>query len=237
MKKLLASLITILASGLILTSCTIRQVQHEPRTVTVQGSGVIQLEADTATITLSVNTKNVDVIKSTQENAEKIQKVIDALYEAGVDKKNISTCNYRIYQESVPIQNGRFMQEQYNVSNEIQVVLKDTSKAGEIIDTAVRAGANSLSSLTYSISNTEDAVKQARMLAIKQAEENASVLATANGAVLGQILYISEDTGAMYPRLREYSTNEKAALMTTATPIYSGKTEVNVTITATWELN
>lgn len=236
MKKIIKYILPLITSSVLLSSCVIKQVQGQNRTVTVQGSGEIQLSADTATIVMAVITRNPDIIKATEENARKITDVMNAIYNDGIDRSNISTSNYRIYQETNSSGNDRNIQGPYNVSNEITIILTDVSRAGNIIDTAIKAGANNLSELTYSVSNTEEAVKQARMLAIKQAEENASVLASANGTSLGQLLYITEDSGSLYPRARSYKSSGEAALLKAATPIYSGNTSVTVCITACWEL-
>ena len=173
-------------------------------------------------------------MKASQDNAAKVESVINAITAEGVEKYNITTVNYNIYQDSSSYINGRYVAGQYNVTNQIKVVLKDTSAAGSIIDVAIKAGANELSSLTYSTSDTEEAVKQARMLAIKQAEENASVLASSNAATLGQIISITENTGSLYPRSKGMEAN--VALLAATTPVFSGNTSVTVTVTATWEL-
>ena len=236
MKKVLKNIFITAAALLSLTSCTIRQLPSDTRTVSVQGSGQVELKADTASIKLAVNTRNADVVAASEENSTRINNVIASLNEIGIPKYDITTANYYIRQDSPTVSGTRTISGQYSVSNEIIIKIKDIDKAGTVIDTAIKSGANSLTSISYSVSDTEEAVRQARMLAIKQAEENASLLASSNGAALGQIISINEYSGSDYPRARSYEDNSEAALMTASTPIYSGKVTVTVTIDATWEL-
>lgn len=216
------------------SSCTVKQQENLSRTVTVTGSGQVEIESDQATIILSVITRNYDVTKAVQENADKMTKVQESLIASGLNKQDITTNNYSIYQES-SYSGGRSIPGQYNVSNNVQIIVRDISKAGTVIDTAVKAGANSLSSLTFDATKQEEAVKQARILAIKQAEETASLLASTSGSTLGKIITITEQSGNSYPRASLMKTS--AVLNDAApTPISADKTTVSITVNCTYEL-
>ena len=240
MKNTFAKTVLVLSAVLFsvfLTSCTIRQVQNQTRTVTVTGTGTVELVNDQATISLSVNTRNWDVVKASQDNAARMTQVQEALLNAGITSDYISTSGYSIYQES-SYQNGRSVPGQYNVSNTINVVVKDVSKAGSVIDTAVKTGANQLSSLTYSVSSTDAAVKQARILAVKQAENMANTLATSSAATLGKVLEINESSPSYSQNrlmLAKAAYNDMAS-EEAVTPSQAGKTSISVTVTATYEL-
>ncbi len=229
------SLLILVSFGL--TSCTIKQVPQEKRTVTVTGTGLVELENDEARLSLSVNTRNWDVIKATEENARLMSQVQTALLKEGVTSDYLSTSGFSIYQET-SYQNGRTVSGQYNVTNNINIIIKDVSKAGKIIDIAVRAGANQLSSLNYSVSNTEAAVKQARILAVKQAEKNANTLATSSASALGRVLSIEEEySNYSAPQLYMSNAASNAKELSRAeTPTSAGKTTVSVTVKATYEL-
>ncbi|MCH5294843.1 MAG: SIMPL domain-containing protein [Treponema sp.] len=227
---------------LALSSCTIQQAEKFTRTVSVNGTGKVELENDQATISLAVNTRNWDVIKATEENASRMTAVREALIGSGISSDYIYTSGYSLYQES-SYQNGRTIPGQYNVTNRINVIVKDISRAGNVIDTAIKAGANQLISLSYSVSNAEAAVKQARLLAVKQAESVANTLATSSAASLGKILTIQEYTPSTYTNA-ETGRNFSSKLMAEAasadtgamTPTSGGKTVITVEVNATYEL-
>lgn len=234
MKRFSFAAIGFLFAASMFMSCVFKKPDTQIRTVTVTGSGQIELESDRASIVLSVQTRNYDVSAAVQENADRMTKVQDALTAAGVGKTDISTQNYSIYQEST-YQNGRSIPGQYVVSNEIQVTVREIAKAGSLIDTAVKAGANSLSSLTFSSSNRDEAVKQARILAVKQAEETATLLASTSGSALGKVITITENSGSSYPRAALMAQKNMVA-SDASTPVAAGKSMVSVTLTATFEL-
>ncbi len=216
-------------------SCTIRQVENQIRSVTVTGTGTVEIENDQATITLSVVTKNWDVVKASQDNANRMTAVQEALVKAGIASDYITTSGYSIYQES-SYQNGRNVPGQYNVTNQINVLVKDVTKAGSVIDTAIKAGANQLQSLTYSVSSTDAAVKQARLLAIKQAESIANTLATSSAATLGKVLTIVESQPNQYGAVSRNVYAKAVALEDAATPASGGKSSVSISVTATYEI-
>ena len=239
MKK---SIITILAAGVLLSSCSIQQDNYSKRTVSVSGTGSVTVEADTATIILSVITKGKDVAETSAENANKMTAVQDAIKSKGIQKECISTQNYSVFQEShYDNKTGKQVYDDYRVTNQVKILVKKIGMAGEIIDLALKSGANQLSSLTYGVTDTEIAKKQARSLAISQAQESANLLAGASGAKLGKVLSISEHSDYSYPRARLLKAsavaNADMALEEAApTPISGGSSTVTITVDAVYQL-
>ena len=239
MKK---NIITILAAGLLLSSCSIQQDNYSKRTVSVSGTGSVTVEADTATIILSVITKGKDVAETSAENALKMTAVQEAVKAKGIQKECISTQNYSVFQEShYDNKSGKQVYDDYRVTNQIKILVKKIGMAGEIIDLALKSGANQLSSLTYGVTDTEIAKKQARSLAISQAQESANLLAGASGAKLGKVLSISEHSDFSYPRARLMKAsavaNADMALEEAApTPISGGSSTITITVDAVYQL-
>lgn len=235
MKNFKFAMFALICLALSFTSCTIKETKENLRTVEVSGVGEVQVKNDIVSIELSVITRNSDITRASSENAQKMTSVQNALSENGISKNNISTSGYSVYQEK-NYQNGRTILGLYNVTNKIKVVLNDVSKVGEIIDLAIKSGANELDSVNYSVSNTNSALKQARILAVKQAEEKANTIATSSGNILGQVLKISESTS----NFSDYENSSVGALKTysdsATTPISSGKSTVQVKVNATYEL-
>ena len=224
------------------TSCTVKHDNYARRTVSVSGSGSVTIEADTATIILSVITKGDDVAETSNRNAKKMAEVQSAVMNAGISKECISTQNYSVYQEShYDNKTGRQIQDDYRVTNEIKILIKNISMTSEVIDLSLKSGANQLSSLSYGVTDTETAKKQARTLAIQQAHESANLLAGASGSKLGKVLSISEHADYAFPRARLMKTSspmngamqEDSAV---ATPISGGSSTVTVTVDAVYQL-
>lgn len=203
------------------------------RSVSVSGSGAVQVAPDRATIRLSVVTRDSSVSAAAAKNADTMAAVRDAVSALAAGEDALFTSDYRIYQESA-YDGGRNIPGDYRVSNMLTVVLDDTEKAGAAIDAAIAAGANELSSLEFSVSDTTGAVSQARALAMEQARRSAEELASASGARIGRVLSVAEEN---YGR-PVYASNARLASadMAAGTPVSAGKTDVTVTVHAVFEL-
>lgn len=236
------SLIPILFSALLLTSCTIHQDNYSKRTVSVSGTGSVTLEADNATIILSVITKGKEVAETTEDNAKKMTAVQNAVIAKGIQKDCISTQNFSVFQESHWDQkSGKQIEDDYCVTNQVKVFVKKIDKVSEVIDTALKSGANQLSSLTYGVTDTEIAKKQARSLAIAQAQEAANLLAGASGAKLGKILAITEHADYAFPRARMLKAGMAASAnmdleSAAPTPVSGGSSTVTISVDAVYQL-
>lgn len=233
------SVIFVLLALCLFCSCTIKTQQNNKRTVSVSGSGTVEVEADSATLILSVITRAKDVAQASQENALKMQKVQNSIIESGIPEKDITTEGYSVYQERNYV-NGRSVLGDYNVTNRIKVYIKDLSLVSNVIDLSLKNGANELTSLQYGITNKELFVKQARILAVQNAQEAANLIAGTSGAVLGKILTVSEDFnnfgGRTIMAKAAVANDQLLESATVATPLNAGKSSITITVHATYEL-
>ena len=241
MKKITNAIAAVLCVGA-LSSCTIQQDNFSKRTVSVSGTGAVTIEADNATIILSVITKGKEVAATSEENAQKMTAVQNAVIGAGISKDCISTQNYSVYQESHYDQKtGRQIPDDYRVTNQIKILVKKIAMTSDVIDLALKSGANQLSSLTYGVTDTEIAKKQARSLAIQQAHEAANLLAGASGAKLGKALSISEHSNQAFPRAvlmknASMAQADMGAEEAVSTPVSGGSSTVTITVDAVYQL-
>lgn len=237
----ITKLLTLFALISILSACTIRESEFAKRTVSVQGTGSVTVEADNATITMSVITRAENVAKASYDNAEIMDKVQKSILNQGIAKDCVTTENYSVFQES-RYDNGQNIPTGYRVTNQVKVFVKDIDSVSGIIDAALNSGANQLSSLQYGITDTETAIRQARTVAVQQAQEAAQLIAGTSGAKLGKVLKISEQQNqsnrrsvmfkaAAYNGLADTVTEESAP-----TPISAGKSTITVSVDAIYEL-
>lgn len=204
----------------------------DARTISVSGSGAVQVIPDRAVLELSVVTWNPSVSVASNENAALMTKVQKALESAGVPKDSYSTSNYSIRRE-VSYVNGRSVPGDYRASNVLNVVLADITGVGEVIDAAISAGANELSSLNFTVSDSSEYMEEVRRLAVEQAYEKASVLAEASGSKLGRVMQISEQS---YTQPLYKSNLMVTAEADAATPVQAGKQDITVSVNVLYEL-
>lgn len=224
-----------LAAALALSSCYIRaeDKKENARSISVSGTGSVSVRADQAIINVAVVTYNRSVVEAARLNAESVGKVHAALADAGFAPDSITTNSYRIWQDS-SYRNGVQVRGDYRVSNSIQIVTMDTRKAGTAIDAAVKAGANEFSSIEFTSTKIDNAMREARTLAIKNAAEAANLMAKTAGAELGKIISIQE-AGAPTQAARAEGAKMMAA-NDFATPINAGDNFVTVTVYCVYEL-
>ncbi|QTQ11394.1 SIMPL domain-containing protein [Treponema parvum] len=231
-----AVIFAILIAAIFTSSCATERFGREMRTVSVIGTGVVSIKPDQATIVMSVRTSNADLQTAVQDNAKKMNSVQQAVLSVGLSKDDISTQNYNIHREYT-WENNRQIFGNYRVSNEILVTVSDIEKAGTLIDTAVKAGANEFSSLNFGVSDTTGAVEQARILAMEKAEKAAKILATTGGASIGKIVSIQEDYVPYNDSARMLNDGMlMSAKAAGPTPINAGNTDISVTVHVTYAL-
>jgi uncharacterized protein YggE len=235
MKFFLKTIVLVL-TACVMFSCTIRKPAETPRTITVNGTGTVSAEPDQASIIVSVVTQEWVAKPAADENAAAMTKVRDAVIAAGINSSDITTTDYSIVRQDTWA-NGRSWPGKYQVRNSLNITIKNTSLASTVIDTAIAAGANELTSLSFSVADTASLVRQARTLAVQQAQDAASLLAGASGCKIGQVISIAENNNSGAPELNRMAKVEAVmAGSDVSTPLSAGKIKVTSSVTITYAL-
>ncbi len=144
-------------------------------TINVAGTGTVTASPDKAVVYLGVQTQLIDATAAQQENAEKMDRIIAALKDAGITEDDMETSGYSMYPmrsyEALRSYEAKDTITGYVVSNRLMVTVTDVDKVGDIIDTAVNAGANEVQSVSFTLS--DDARQDAREQALENAVESA----------------------------------------------------------------
>jgi len=208
-----------------------------PRQVTVLGSGQVQGVPDTLTADVGIEFTAPDVTTAMNQTNDRQQAVINALVGAGLDRKDISTTEVTLQpQYSNPEPNGITTITGYRATNAIQVKIHPTDAASRMLALIVGTGgdATRISSVSYSIADDSQLVKDARARAFNDAKNRADQYAQLSGLRLGKVLSISEATGST-----QTAGSPPAAprAMPTAVPLEPGQQTVSFSVTAVWELD
>ncbi len=212
----------------------------------VTGSGTIKAVPDRVQIELTVVTKNPDVKAAQKENARKMDTVMSALRDpskGNLTGREIGTTSYSIsevyypddalkakYGDNVTI---------YQVSNTISIETEKIDRVGDIIDLAVAAGANSVSSLQFTLSQqkTAELRKEALEIAVKKAEADARTVMAAMGKSLGEVYEVTVDESYQPPVY--YNQDARSVQMAAAgpkTPIEPGSVEITARVSAEYRI-
>lgn len=162
--------------------------------IQVSGRGSVHAEPDMATIRIGVVTEDANVQHALSANTAATAKVVSELQAASIDKKDLKTSNFSIYPQYRPERDSesRHQISVYRVSNTVTVTIRDIAKLGEILTRAVAAGSNQINGPSFSISDPEKYLNEARKKAVENAMAKAQAYAAAAGMRLGTILEMRE---------------------------------------------
>ncbi|OMC15321.1 SIMPL domain-containing protein [Mycobacterium sp. SP-6446] len=203
-----------------------------PRQVTVLGSGQVQGVPDTLTADVGIDFTAADVTAAMNQTNDRQQAVINALVGAGLDRKDISTTTVTLEPQ---YSGGTATITGYRATNAIRVKIHPTDAASRMLALIVNTGgdATRISSVSYSIADDSQLVKDARARAFNDAKNRADQYAQLSGLRLGRVLSISEAAGgAPTPGGPPAPPRSMAAV-----PLEPGQQTVSFSVTAVWELD
>ncbi len=203
----------------------------------VTGQAVMSVAPNQAVITFTVETSEAKASSAVERNAKLADRVIRALKQKAEQDITLSTSSFHIQpvyeREKKPdASNSGFTPKAYRVSNSIVVKTGRIERIGELIDTAVSAGATRVGSLSFSRSDSDELQRQAAAMALENAVENAKVLAKAAGLNLKGITYIQFVPNMMQPGGMELALAEGQVV----TPILPGQITVESYVNVTYEI-
>jgi uncharacterized protein YggE len=246
MKTKFFFLIAVLLLGIALAACVPSNISVQPvpvnvepitiqpqppqRTITVTGTGLVTLTPDIAYIYIGVQTQDASASVAMTDNNTSAQAVIDAIKAAGVADKDIQTTNFSIYPQQQYDDKGNMTGIIYQVNNTVYVTSRDLTKLGDLLDASVRAGANSINSISFDKADKTDALSQARQAAVADARKQADELTGATGVSLGDVQTISYYDSTP-PVTVQYSRTDMAGV-----PVQAGSMQITTTVTIVYEI-
>ncbi len=237
MKNLMKSILIIGLGATLFSSCMIKRPAKEEapvRSITVSGSGSVSVKPDMVSMKFIVKNTGWNCPQTAEKNALNTANTINAIKEAGIPESDISTFDYSITQD-----NSHTYAGEYTVKNTISVIIRNIDITGKVIDAAVKnnTGANGITSFEYYVSDKATALREARTLAIKNAQDAASLLAGASGCKVNSVLEIREDytsTGRGNDMMfKAVSMDANGGI---PTPIVEGNITITSNVTVKYEL-
>ncbi|WFD09281.1 SIMPL domain-containing protein [Tepidibacter hydrothermalis] len=200
-------------------------------TISVVGTGSIQVPPDMATVTVGVVTQDKDLEKAQAENSKLSNNVIKGLNDIGIEDEDIQTINYSV-RTNYDYINGKQKFRNYEVRHVLQVTVKDIDQVGEVYDVAIRNGANIEGGVTFGLSNEKYYYDKALDLAVKDSVKKANNIANSLNTKVNNIPSSIKETSfgqaQVYPKT--YAATNGAP------PIQSGLIEVSAQVNATFEM-
>lgn len=215
--------------------------------LSVSGEGTVSVKPDIATVNLTVIAQAPLLKDATSDNNKKNNQVVTFLKLKGIDAKDIKTTLYNVtpqYQVGVdtrpclmgapcpPLMPPKIVS--YEVTNSLEVKIRNLDTIGAILDGAIGAGANSVNGPVFTVDDEEKTKAEARALAVEQAQNKAKALAKAMGVSLIKISGFAESGGGpIYYAASKAMAGEDIAAPPPA--IEPGQNEIKVTVTITYD--
>ena len=228
--------------------------ENQPvNSIAVDGTGDVYAIPDTATFGFSVDETAKTVTDAQTTATTKVNAAIAVLKNAGVADADIQTTGYNIsphyeYQQTIcptPLNtaNGTICQQGnqvltgYDVSQSVQVKVRDLTKAGTLFQQIGALNVQNVNNLQFSVDSIDTVKDQARAKAIANAEARAQTIAGQLGVKLVRVMSFSDSTNNSTPyplMMAAASVSGGAAAPVPQVP--QGQQEVTSNVTVTYEI-
>ncbi len=205
--------------------------------LTVQATGTAKSVPDIAHVILGVQ---VQPKQTAQEATDTLAKqgnaVIAALKKLDIAEADIKTQNVSV-QPSYNYDEGKQVLRGYEANQQIDVTVRKTDQAGDVIARATEAGANQVGGVTFKSDEAEPQQLAAEQDAIDKAQKKAEELARALHVRLGKVKQYNaqQDYRGPLPYASEMKAMGGDSVTSPQLPV--GTQENSVTITVTYEIH
>jgi uncharacterized protein len=207
----------------------------EPLVVTT-GEGLVQAAPDRAWIMVSAESRAPSPFEAQRRNVEQMRPVREALRAAKVPDDAIRTSGYDLQQE-IDFVNGKRVPRGYLARNSIEIRVDDVTRVGELLETAVKQGATSVSGLRFDMKDQAKLEREAVRAAVANARLKAEAAAAGAGRTVDRLVRIDEAGMANEPPRPMYRAVQlNAVAADAAPPVSAGQIEVRSQVTVTFSL-
>jgi uncharacterized protein YggE len=216
-----------------------------PPSVTVIGNGRVKAKPDEASLQMGVVTQGKTASEALAANNTAMAALMNTLREQGIQERDVQTANFSVfpeYRREPPTPTETRMPslsqiDSYRVSNEVRVRIRQTTILGKLLDSVVKNGANNIHGVSFTFSNPEALLSEARAKAIADAKRKATEYANAAEIKIGKAIFIDEQANMNQPYM---IANSGMATMNTRTgdavSIASGEQELSTTVTVVYRI-
>jgi len=213
--------------------------------ISVNGKGEAISIPDIATFSFSVDEFAKTVKQAQTQATDKINKALVAVKAGGVAEKDIKTLSYSInphyeYSQGVCTQfgcpNGKSVLTGYDVSQTVQVKVRDLTKAGELFDTLGTTGIQNVNGLAFSIDDIDSVKSIARAAAIADAKVKAEKIAKDLGVTLVKITSFYDSSDSYYPYAESAMGGDMMSVKSAVPSIPTGEQKVTANVSVTYEI-
>ncbi len=234
---LAGSLLTLPLAGAALAQDSVPVMAKDMTLLTISATGETKADPDIATISAGVVTQSATANEAMRENRTRMDRVIAALTAAGVDEKDIQTDNLNLNPQYRYAENEPPQITGYQAQNTVSLTLRDIANAGAALDALVAEGANQINGPTFGMEDSETAMNEARIDAMRNARARADIYAQAAGMQIARIVSISESSNyAPQPPRPQMMRSAAMDQAEASTKLQPGQLDLTADVTVIYEL-
>lgn len=202
------------------------------------GEATVQVQPDLARVDVGVISEAPTADKAAADAASRVDAVVRALRGAVGQGGEVRTISYSVQPVySYPggtRPSGKPTISGYTARNIVEVTTPNLNRVGALIDAAMKAGANSVQKLEFTLQRPQAAQEQALREAAKDARASAEAIASALGLRITRIIAVDQAPEEPIRPMMAMARAEIAA--TPPTPIETGAIEVRARVSLTAEI-
>lgn len=183
-------LITAVASMLLSFPVLATPLPNQPH-VYVEGSAELQIEPDTMSFTLSIQTVDMDLAKAKGDVDARSRLLIDTIKKFGVKAEDVATTALNIRPEYDYRDNQRVLTGN-NVSRQVDIILRDLKKYPEMMKALVDAKISETINTNLTVADKKAIEEKVQIAAMENARARADRLAKSQNRTIGDPWSISE---------------------------------------------
>jgi len=214
-----------------------------PPFLAAEGNAEVRVTPDRAVVRFGVQHQARDAKQAQQQVNQVMQKLVQALRKSGIPAERVTTERLELQpvydhqdRPDQPYQGPRLVG--FRAANVVRVELPVEQGKGDlvgnVIDTAIAAGANTVEGIEFQLVDDQPAYLRALDQASQRAREKADRLARSLGVARGQLLEARESGVGVEPPM-PYMMMEARAMKAAGTAVSPGETVVRASVTVRYE--
>jgi uncharacterized protein len=193
---------------------TLAQEQKAPiATISVMGTGEVELKPDFARILVAVETQADTVAQAASANNAASERVLERIQSLGIKKDDIRTVNFQVLQSPEVEKTARPVPK-FTASHQLQIKTRDLPGVGKLAGEILASGDMTFQAVSFGLDRQDEGADKAREAAVRDARRQAEVYARAAGIGLGRLIEIRDGSAQPYqpqPEMRMRMAMSKGA--------------------------
>jgi len=157
------------------------------RVVTVTGEGEVRVKPDTMLVTFGVNLHRTSAVDAEKQALDTMAQIRTAVVQAGAEGERTELSVVILTPDTYQDFSGTVRISGFQAKGTVEGVVRHISRAQDVLDAGLGAGATSVDAVRYTLADAETARQAAMKAALDNARERAGAMARADGERLGPL--------------------------------------------------